>query len=138
MIDIRLLGGLAIVLVIFVAGNGIYNGASNFLQEQFYGQEYCFTNIDKSSITLVSQGVEVRYTKTEGDELCFRTKDFSMVEKINKQIQDRKYQENLAKIQSQDQFRNETIPFIVLVIAATFIIIAIISYLSTGKNYQGF
>ena len=126
---------IAIMLVVLLGGSSVYNGINEFIQKSLYGPEYCFRDLDQSSIAIASQGIEFRYTKTEGDEACFRTKDFSLVEKINKQIQDRKLDAELARIEVSNRFWNETFPklFIVGIIALTLIII--ISYLGTGRNY---
>ena len=135
MIDIRLLGGLAIVLVIFLAAGNISDFVSEFWQKQLYGPEYCFENLDQSAVAVASQGVEVKYTKTEGDQLCFRTKDFSLVEKINQQIQDREKEVELAKIASKERFWNETFPVLFVVGLIAVIIILIILWLMSGRDY---
>lgn len=131
MTNIKLLGALAVFLVIVLAGSSLYNNLNGWFQTALNGPEYCFRDITQTDVSVASQGVSVSYTKTEGDELCFRTKDSSIVERLSQQIQDRKLQENLAKIEANKQVS------IFLIIAVTFIIIVIIIYLSTGRNYYG-
>jgi len=131
----KAIGALAIFLVIILVALSIYNNANDFIQKELYGPEYCFNDIDQSSIAVAAQGIEVKYTKTEGDQLCFRTKDFSLVEKINKQIQDRKLQESLEKIQSEDRFWNQTFPILVVIFIIAIIVIIIIVRLFGGGNY---
>lgn len=128
------LGVLAIALVVILVALAIYNNSNEFIQRQLYGPEYCFTDLSQTEIGVATQGVEIQYTETKGDQLCFRTKDSSIVERLNQQIQDRKLQESLAKIQAQDKFWNQTFPIILVIIVIGVIIIAIIVYLSTRNN----
>ena len=137
-LDIRMLAGLAIVGVILLFGSSLYNNFDGWLQTTLNGPEYCFLDIDQSSIAVASQGVEVKYTKTEGDELCFRTKDHSIVERLNQQIQDRKLDAELARIKANERFWNETFPGLFIIGLIALGVIAIIIYLSTGRNYHGF
>src|SRR3989344_6093929 len=95
-----------------------------------------FTDISQSDISIAAQGVQISYTKTEGDQLCFRTKDSSVVERLNKQIQDRKLQAQLAQIQVSDRFWNETFPILFFIGSIVLVIIFIIIYFSTReRNY---
>ena len=74
------------------SGSSLYKNFDSWLQMKLNGPEYCFKDITQSQISVAAQGVSVSYTKTEGDELCFRTKDSSIPERLNQQIQDRKLQ----------------------------------------------
>ncbi len=131
----KAIGGLAIFLVVLLVALAIYNNTNEFIEKQLYGSEYCFSELSQSEIGLATQGIEIKYTRTEGNQLCFRTKDTSIVEKLNKQIQYRKLQESLAKIESSDRFWNHTFLIIVVVIVLGIVIIAIIYSLSGGSSY---
>ena len=137
-LDIRMLAAIAIIGVIFLFGSSVYENFDGWLQTQLNGPEYCFVDLTQSDISIASQGVEIKYTKTEGDELCFRTKDSSIVERLNQQIQDRKLEAELARIAASDKFWNETFPKLFIWGLIALVVIIIILYLSTGKNYGGF
>ena len=126
---------LAVVGVVFLFGGSVYNNFDDWLQTQFRGPEYCFKDIDQSTIAIAAQGAEIRYTETEGEELCFRTKDSSIPERLNQQIQDRKLQERLAEIKANERFKNDTLPGLFILGIIALIVIAIIIYLSTGRDY---
>lgn len=125
------IGGM---IALFFLGSSLYQGFDGWLQTFLNGPEYCFEDISQSDISVAAQGVQVRYTKTEGDRLCFRTKDSSIIERLNKQIQDRKLQAQLAQIAASDKFWNETFPVLFLIGSVVLVIIFIILYLSTRNN----
>ncbi|MGV8131832.1 MAG: hypothetical protein ACP5N7_07070 [Candidatus Pacearchaeota archaeon] len=129
--QLLILGG---IIDLFFFGSSVYKAFDGGLQKLINGPEYCFEDISQSEISVAAQGVEVKYTQTEGDRLCFRTKDYSIVERLNQQIQDRKLQEELARIQASDRFWNETFPFIFLVGSIVLVIIFIILYFSNRNN----
>ncbi len=134
----RMMMFLGIVLVIVLFGGSIWDTIDNSIQSVISGPEYCFTDISQSEIAVAAQGVSVKYTKTEGDELCFRTKDTSIVERLNQQIQDRKLQEQLAETEARRQFWNETFPKLFLfTLVAIVLIILIISLSNRNNNYGG-
>jgi hypothetical protein len=133
-VPLAVLGGI-IALLLF--GGSIYRAFDGWIQSTTRGPEYCFENIDQSKIAVAAQGVSVRYTKIEGDILCFRTKDSSIVERLNQQIQDRELEENLAKIAASDRFWNETFPFLFLIGSAALVVIFIIMFLSNKNNNRG-
>jgi len=135
MINIKFLAAIAILGVIFLFGSSIYSNFDSWLQTQFNGPEYCFKNIDQTSVSVAAQGVEVKYTKIEGNILCFRTKDSSIPERINQQIQDRKMQERLAEIEANRQFWNETFPKLFIFGLIALVVIFVIIYLSSGRDY---
>ena len=120
---------LGIFLVIVLFGGSIWDTIDNLIQTAISGSEYCFRDISQSEISLATQGVSVKYTKTEGDELCFRTKDTSIIQRLNKQIQDRKLEEQLAKTEASRQFWNETFPKLFL-----FTLVAIILIILTNPS----
>ena len=137
MLNIKLIAVLAIIGVVFLFGSSVYDNFDSWLQTQFNGPEYCFKDIDQSSVSVAAQGVEVKYTKVEGNILCFRTKDTSIPERINQQIQDRKLQERLAEIEASDRFWNETFPKLFIIGLIALGVIFVIIYLSTGRDYYG-
>lgn len=137
MLNIKLIAVLAIIGVVFLFGSSVYDNFDSWLQTQFNGPEYCFKDIDQSSVSVAAQGVEVKYTKVEGNVLCFRTKDSSIPERINQQIQDRKLQERLAEIEASDRFWNETFPKLFIIGLIALGVIFVIIYLSTGRDYYG-
>lgn len=126
-----ILGG---VIALFFFGSSIYQAFDGGLQKLINGPEYCFSDISQSEISIAAQGVELSYTKTEGNQLCFRTKDSSIVERINQQIQDRKLQTQLAEIAASDRFWNETFPVLFFIGSVTLVIIFIIIYFATRDN----
>jgi hypothetical protein len=131
---LKALAGLTIFLVVVLVALAIYNNTNGFIQKELYGPEYCFKDTDQSAISIAAQGVEVRYTKTEGNQLCFRTKDSSLIERINQQIENRKLQESLAKIQASDRFWNQTFPILVVTVIIGIIIIALIIVIAGGNR----
>jgi|SRR3990167_4856630 len=137
MLNIKLIAVLAIIGVVFLFGSSVYENFDSWLQTQFNGPEYCFKDIDQSSVSIAAQGVEVKYTKVEGNVLCFRTKDSSIPERINQQIQDRKLQERLAEIEASNRFWNETFPKLFIIGLIALGVIFVIIYLSTGRDYYG-
>lgn len=124
-------GGL---IALFFFGSSIYQGFDGWFQTVLNGPEYCFEDISQSDISVAAQGVQISYTQTEGNRLCFRTKDTSIVERLNQQIQDRKLQAQLAEIAASDRFWNETFPGIFLIGSAALVVIFIIIYFSTRNN----
>ncbi len=133
--NLVILGG---IIAIFLFGGSAYRAFDGWIQAAANGPEYCFENIDQSEIAVAAQGVSVSYTKIEGDILCFRTKDSSIVERLSQQIQDREREENLAKIASSDRFWNETFPFLFLIGSAVLVIIFIIMFFSSKNNNGGY
>jgi hypothetical protein len=134
----RQIGILAIFLVIVLYGGNIWDSFDNWIQTSTVGPEYCLEDIAQSQVAVASQGGSVSYTKIEGDNLCFRTKDTSIIERLNEQIQDRKLQEELAKTETIRQFWNETFPklFIFTLIAVVLIILIIsLSNKNQGRYY---
>ena|SRR3989338_3728620 len=127
--------GAFIALMMF--GSSLYQGFNGWFQNILNGPEYCFKDITQTDISVASEGVSVSYTKMQGDELCFRTKDSSIVERLNKQIQDRKLQAQLAQIEASNRFWNETFPVLFLIGSGTLVVIFIIMYFSSsgGNNY---
>jgi len=124
------------MIALFFFGSSLFQSFNGGLQNLLSGPEYCFTDISQSDISIAAQGVQISYTKTEGDQLCFRTKDSSVVERLNKQIQDRKLQAQLAQIQVSDRFWNETFPILFFIGSIVLVIIFIIIYFSTReRNY---
>jgi len=132
--NLKALGIILILGIIFLAGSSLYDNLDSWLQTKLNGPEYCFKDITQSQISAAAQGVSVSYTKTEGNELCFRTKDSSIVERLNQQIQDRKLESQLAQIEANKQFNNETLPIIILIVAVTLIVIVIIISLPNRNN----
>jgi hypothetical protein len=141
MVDPRLLLFFGVIAVIFLFGGSIGESINNPIQTFFNGPEYCFRDISQSDISMVAEGVSVSYTKTTGDELCFRTKDSSIVERLNQQIQDRKLQAQLAQIESDRQFWNGTFPRLIFFGLIALILIVVIAGLYTNfsdRNQNGF
>lgn len=138
MINVKLLAILAIIGVVFLFGGSIYQNFDIWLKTQLNGPEYCFRDIDKATISAAAQGVEVTYTKEQGNELCFRTKDSSIVERLNKQIQDRKLQAQLAEIEAKRQFWNDTFPRLFIFGLVALIVIIIIFYLANRNDRGGY
>ena len=132
--NIKFLVILGAVIAVMMFGSSLYQGFNGWFQTVLNGPEYCFKDITQTDISVASQGVSVSYTKTSGDELCFRTKDSSIVERLNKQIQDRKLQAQLAQIEVSNRFWNETFPFIFLVGSGALVIIFILTYFSNKDN----
>ena len=126
---------IGIILVVFLGGSALFETGNNWLKTQLDGPEYCFREVDLISYSINYQDYGISKTEKKGDELCFRTKDFSKVESINQQIQDRKYEIELEKIKAKERFQNEGLPKILLIIGAAIVIIFIIIYLSTGRDY---
>ena len=135
--NIKFLAILAIIGVIFLFRGSVYKSFDGWIKTQLNGPEYCFKDIDQSSVSIAAQGVKVEYTKIEGNVLCFRTKDSSIQERINQQIQDRKLQERLAEIGASNRFWNETFPKIFITGIIALGVIFVIIYLSTGRDYYG-
>ena len=129
--NVRALLFIGLMITLFFLGSSIYRGFDGWFQTLLNGQEYCFRDVTKTDVSVASQGASVSYTKTEGDELCFRTKDSSIVEKLNQQIQDRKLKTELARLEASDRFWNETFPDLFLVSSCVLLIIFIMLYLST-------
>ena len=129
---------LGVLLVIVLYGGSIWDTIDNSIQIAISGPEYCFRDISQSEIGLATQGVSVKYTKTEGDELCLRTKDTSIVQRLNQQIQDRKLEEQLAKTEASRQFWNETFPKLFLFTLVAIVLIILIISLSNKNNNNGF
>jgi len=129
---------LGIVLVVFLGASSLFETGNNWINNQLNGPEYCFKEIDLISYSVNFQDYGISKTERKDDELCFRTKDFSKVEKINQQIQDRKYEIELEKIKSQERFYNDGLPKILMILGVVIILIMIIVYLGTGRNYNGF
>lgn len=125
-----------IILAVFLGTSSLLENGQNWISTQLEGPKYCFREIDLVSYSINYQDYGISKTEKKGDELCFRTKDFSAVEKINQQIQDRKYQLELEKIKSQDRFYNEGLPLILLIIGAVIVLVLIILWLGSGKNYS--
>ena len=126
---------IGIILVVFLGGSALFETGNNWLKTQLDGPEYCFREMDLISYSINYQDYGISKTEKKGDELCFRTKDFSKVEQINQQIQDRKYQIELEKIKSQERFYNEGLPKILLIMGVVIVLILIIIYLSSGRDY---
>src|SRR3989344_3186533 len=134
--NIKALFILGAVIAVMMFGSSLYQGFNGWFQTVLNGPEYCFKDITQTDISVASQGISVSYTKTSGDELCFRTKDSSIVERLNKQIQDRKLQAQLAQIEVSNRFWNETFPILFFIGSIVLVIIFIIIYFSTReRNY---
>jgi len=126
---------LGIILAVLLGGGALFETGNNWIKTQLEGPEYCFREVDLQSYSINVQEFGISKTEKKGDELCFRTKDFSKVEEINQQIQDRKYQIELEKIKSQERFYNEGLPTILLIIGAVIVLVLIILWLGSGRNY---
>lgn len=124
----------AFIALMFFASS-IYQGFNGWFQTALNGPEYCFKDIDQTEVSIASQGASLSYTKNSGDELCFRTKDSSIVERLNKQIQDRKLQAQLAEIESSNKFWNETFPVLFFIGSIVLLVIFIIIYLSNKNEW---
>ncbi|GEM_PF-6947077 len=134
--NIKVLFILGAFIALFMFGSSLYQSFDGWFQTLLNGPEYCIKDITQTDISVASKGVSVSYTKMQGDELCFRTKDSSIVEKLNKQIQDRKFKVQLAQIEASKQFWNKTFPFLFLIGSAALVIIFIIMYFSNkGGHY---
>jgi hypothetical protein len=127
---------LAIALVIILFGFGLANNINEGIKNLIEGPEYCLNDVSQSDISIAAQGVSVSFTKTEGNQICFRTKDPSIVERLNKQIQDKKLEVQLAQIEANRQFWNQTAPLLILMILATIFLIVVIIKISEGRNYS--
>ncbi len=129
---------LGVLLVVVLFGGSIWDSFDNWIQTAISGPEYCFRDITQSDISIAAQGIEVKYTKTQGDELCFRTKDSSIIERLNQQIQDRKLQERLAEIEASNIFWNQTFPklFLFGLIAVVIIVILIVLSNRDSRGYR--
>lgn len=132
--NIKALFVLGAVIAFMMFGSSLYQGFNGWFQTILNGPEYCFKDISQTDISVASQGVSVSYTKTSGDELCFRTKDSYIVERLNKQIQDRKLQAQLAQIEASNRFWNETFPVLFLIGSGALVIIFIIMYFSSNRR----
>jgi hypothetical protein len=135
--NIKALFILGAFIAILLFGSSLYSGFNGWFQTVLNGPEYCFSDISQTDISIAAQGISIKYTKTSGDQLCFRAKDSSIVERLNKQIQDRKLQAQLANIAASDKFWNETFPFIFLVGSGVLLVIFIILYFS-NRNSGGY
>lgn len=109
-------------IYLIVVGTGfIVDFVPNLINTQIYGPEYCFRDIDKTSIEVVAQGAKFKYTEETGDELCFRTKDKAFVERLNQQIQDRKAKERIAEIEANKEIIKTAIIVFGFIVIAWFI-----------------
>ncbi len=126
------IGGI-IALLFF--GSSVYQGLDGWFKTILNGPEYCFRDITQTDISLASQGASVSYTKMEGNELCFRTKDQSIVERLNQQIEDRKLKVELARIEASGKFWNETFPIIFLIGSFALVIIFMILLFTRERRY---
>ncbi len=126
---------IGIILVVFLGGSALLDTGNNWIKTQLDGPEYCFREVDLISYSISYQDYGISKTEKKGDELCFRTKDFSKVEQINQQIQDRKYDIEIEKIKSKERFYNDGLPKILLIVGAVIVLILIIIYLSSGRDY---
>jgi hypothetical protein len=122
---------LAFAYLVFSGASFIVDFFPKLINTQIYGSEYCFKDIDKTTISVASQGAEFKYTKEAGDELCFRTKDKSFVERINQQIQERKEKERLAEIEAN----KEIIKTLIIVFGFVVVVALVIIILSNRNNY---
>ncbi len=120
---------IAVIGVIILFGGSVYESFDNWIKTIFNGPEYCFRDITQSDISIAAQGASISYIKTKGDELCFRTKDPSIVERLNQQIQDRKLTVQLAEIEANRQFWNYVFPKLFFYGLIAFGVIVIIFYL---------
>ena len=136
MIDAKSAVALGIFLVIILFGGTIWDSFDNWIQTAISGPEYCFREIDIVSYSIKFSDFGISETYKKGDELCFRTKDFSQVENISQQIQDRKYQERLAEIEADSIFWNQTFPKLFIFGLIAIVVIIIIISLS-NRNSRG-
>ena len=119
--------GFAILVIggaLFITGT-----VQNFVDTQLFGAKYCFESKYQQDIELAFRDTSISFTKEEGDSVCFRTNDFSKVTALNQQIQDRKYKEKLAEIES-----NERVTTLAIIIGAIVFVIVVISYFASRSN----
>lgn len=128
---------VVMVGVIILFGGSVYESFNVWIQTTLNGPEYCFDDITQSEISVASGGVSISYTQTEGDQICFRTKDYSIVERLNQQIQNRKLEERLAEIEASSIFWNQTFPKLAIFgLIALVVIIGIIAL--SNRNQRGY
>jgi len=121
---------LAITLAIFIGLISLFGILGDWLSNELSGPEYCFSDVETVQLTLASEAAKVTITQSTGDQLCFRTKDYTIVERINQQIQDRKLQEELARIEANKEFWDRNfIPFVLILLFAFIIVVILLFYL---------
>jgi hypothetical protein len=123
---------LALCIFVFaIVGIGI-----NYFEDLVSGPQYCFNDVSQQEIELIFRSTGIKYTSLQGDSICFRTHDFNKVTTLNQQIQDRKYQEKIAEIESAERQAKANFPFIILGIIAIFAIIIIALILNNKNSYN--
>jgi hypothetical protein len=123
---------LAFAIFVFaMVGAGI-----DYVETLISGEEYCFNDATQQEIEFVFKGAGIKFTNVSDESICFRTHDFNKVEVLSQQVQDRKYQEALAQIESNERIAKRNFPLLVFGIIAIFaiIIVAVVIWNRNSSN----